>query len=140
MTEERTATTAGAANTGGERLWGVLHYLLLAKFRKGDTKQHRIAVPFLRTLVKDKGFWTDAEAIERSIYQYKEISAALVDEGELTKIDQVIWFLQGLPDRIGEQIYTIAVGYSHSPCSFHYVYVDSILFCVAARYGQPHTY
>ena len=62
-------------------LWDALHKFLLLKFRKDDSEQHRVAVPFLCALVKDKAFCTDAEEVERYIYQYKVIPNTLLTDG-----------------------------------------------------------
>jgi len=46
-----------------------------------------------------------AEVVERYVYEFKEISAALVGKRGLTEYDRVVLFLQGLPDGLVEKIY-----------------------------------
>jgi hypothetical protein len=106
-----TASTTGTASDATidyRILWSALRKLLLTKFRKEDPEQHRITVPFLRALVKDKGFRNNAESVERHVHQFKEISSTLVNDAMLTRFDQVVLFLQGLPEGIAAKIYTIA--------------------------------
>src|SRR5437588_8829828 len=51
------------------------------------------------------GLRDTAEAVERYIYEFKEISVALVGKRRLTEFDRVVLFLQGLPDSLVEKIY-----------------------------------
>jgi hypothetical protein len=109
-----------AEGTGTEDkvLWDSLHKLLLAKFRKEDSEQQRVAVPFLRALVKEKGSRADAEDVECYVFQFQEISTTLVNDGMLTRFDQVVLFLQGLPEGMAAKIYTLAKFDVDDPSSF----------------------
>jgi hypothetical protein len=116
-----TASTMGTAEDATinyRMLWSALRKLLLMKFRKEDSEQHRIAIPFLCALVKYKGFHNDAGFVERYLYQFKEISSTLVNDGMLTRFDQVVLFLQELLEGIAAKIYTIAKLDVDGPSSF----------------------
>ena len=108
----------GSEEVDSVALWGALCKVLLIKFRKDDSEQHRVTVPFLRALVKDKAFRTDAEDVERYVYQYKEISSTLLTDGMHTRFDQMVLFLQGLPESMAGKIYTMAKMDVDDPSSF----------------------
>ena len=118
---QNTDNAMGEAPVGDpedQKLWDALRKLLREKFRKHDSEQHQVTIPFLRALVKDKGFCTDAEVVERFIYQFQEISTTLVDDGFLTRFDQVVLFLKGLPEGMKTKIYKLAKFDIAIPSSF----------------------
>ena len=121
-TDEDLGTTGGPIGGSEEvdsvALWGALRKVLLIKFRKDNSEQHRLAVPFLLALVKDKAFRTDAEDVERYIHQYKEILNTLLRDGMLTRFDQMVLFWQGLLESMAGKIYTMAKLDVDDPSSF----------------------
>ena len=60
---------------------------------------------YLRDLLKGMALRDMAELVECYIYEFKEVSAALVVKQRLIEYDQVVLFLQGLPDALVERIY-----------------------------------
>ena len=78
---------------------------LLKNFKSNDSEQQRNTVTFLRSLSSDKPFRTKAEEVERYIPTYQQISNTLVSEIRLTAFDQMICFLQGLPDNTARKIF-----------------------------------
>jgi hypothetical protein len=96
----------GSTGVAARAEWESFQKLLLKKFKKDDLQQHRVAVPFLRDLAKDKSFCTDAEDVERYIYQFQEISDSLVKDSVLTVFKHLVLFLQGLPDGMTARIYS----------------------------------
>src|SRR5205085_7726467 len=88
-----------------ERHWETFRRLALKKFQKDDAEQRRVSVTFLRDLTAEAALRDTAEAVERYVYEFKEITAALVGKRRLTEYDRVVLFLQGLPDGLVEKIY-----------------------------------
>ena len=78
---------------------------LLKNFKSDDSEQQRNTVTFLRSLFSDKPFHMKAEEVERYIRTYQQISNTLVSEMRLTAFDQMICFLQGLPDNSAMKIF-----------------------------------
>src|SRR5437588_6852405 len=97
------AGTSG--NDRHERHWEAFRRLALKKFQKDDAEQRHVAVTFLRDLTAGAALCDTAEVVERYVYEFKEISAALVGKRGLTEYDRVVLFLQGLPDGLVEKIY-----------------------------------
>ena len=61
-----------------ERHWEAFRRLALKKFQKDDAEQRRVSVTFLRDLTTGAALRDTAEAVERYVYEFKEISTALV--------------------------------------------------------------
>jgi hypothetical protein len=98
------------ADTSGQNQddchWKTFSRLALKKFRKDDTEQQLISIPFLQDLVKDKAFRKDADEVERYIYLFREVSSVLVKDQRLTGYEQVVLFLQGMPEGLVGKIYS----------------------------------
>src|SRR5437660_1117997 len=88
-----------------ERHWETFRRLGLKKFQKDDAEQRRVSVTFLRDLTAGAALRDMAEAVEQYVYEFKEISAALLGKRRLTEYDRVVLFLQELPDGLVEKIY-----------------------------------
>ena len=88
-----------------ESWWPKVRTGLLKNFKSDDSKQQRNTVTFLRSLSSDKPFRMKAEEVERYIRTYQQISNTLVSEIGLTAFDQMICFLQGLPDNTATKIF-----------------------------------
>ena len=88
-----------------ESWWPKVRTGLLKNFKSDDSEQQRNTVTFLRSLSSDKPFRIKAEEVERYIRTYQQISNTLVSEMRLTTFDQMICFLQGLPDNTAMKIF-----------------------------------
>ena len=58
--------------------WDEFRRLALKKFQKDDDEQRRISVTYLQDLLKGAALRDMAELVEFYIYEFKEVSAALV--------------------------------------------------------------
>src|SRR5205807_10321079 len=85
--------------------WEAFRHLALKKFQKDNAEQRRISVTFLRDLTTGAALRDTAEAVEWYVYEFKEISAALVAKRRLTEYDRVVLLLLGLPVGLVEKIY-----------------------------------
>ena len=88
-----------------ESWWPKVRAGLLKNSKSDDSEQQRNTVTFLRSLSSDKPFRMKAEEVERYIRTYQQISNTLVSEMRLTAFDQMICFLQGLPDNTATKIF-----------------------------------
>ena len=87
-----------------ESWWPKVRTGLFKNFKSDDSEQQRNTVTFLRSFSSDKSFHMKAEDVERYIRTYQQISNTLVSEMRLTAFDQMICFLQGLPDNTATKI------------------------------------
>jgi len=85
--------------------WSGVRKMLLKRFRNDNSEQQRNTVSYLQALSSDKAFRRDAEDIERYLYSFQGISNNLVAEKRLTAYDQMVCFLQGLPEKISVKIF-----------------------------------
>ena len=81
-----------------ESWWPKVRAGLLKNFKSDDSEQQRNTVTYLRSLSSHKPFRMKAEEVERYIRTYQQMANTLVSQKRLTAFDQMICFLQGLPD------------------------------------------
>ena len=104
--QETASTNLLAANLStGEPSWACVRTKLLRRFKEDDSEQQRNTVTYLRSLSSDRHFRVKAGDVEGYIRTYQQISNILVAETRLTVFDQMICFLQGLPDNIATKIF-----------------------------------
>jgi len=85
--------------------WSRVRTKLLRCFKEEDMEQKRNTVTYVRSLSADRHFRQKAADMEGYISTYKQISDILVADRRLTVFDQMMCFLQGLPDSIATRIF-----------------------------------
>ena len=90
--------------TEKEASWAGVRALLLKTYKADDTEQQKNSVAYIQALTQDKAFRANVEDVERYIRTYQQISNTLMAEGRITAYDQIIMFLQGLPDQVSVKV------------------------------------
>jgi hypothetical protein len=93
---ERTGTDSLAAET----LWENVCLILSKRFCKDNSQQPKLTIEFFCSLSGENVFHVEGDDIKHYIYEYYEISNNSVQGSRLTSYDQMLLFLQSLPEKL----------------------------------------
>jgi hypothetical protein len=86
--------------------WNGLKKRLLREYRREDAVQQMETLRFLETFKNQKR--NDGDDMRIYCLRFATISKRLVEKGELSRYEQVRWFVQGMPKKMAERTVRIA--------------------------------
>jgi hypothetical protein len=98
--------------------WEGLKKVLLREYRSEDVDQQMKTLGFLETFKNQKR--TEKDDMRQYCQRFAAISKPLVARGELSRYEQVKWFIQGMHDKMAERTVRIAKLNPEDPDSMNF--------------------
>ena len=86
--------------------WDSLKTILLQEYRHEDVDQQMETLSFLEAFKNQKR--KDGDDMRQYCRRFAAVSKLLVQRGELSRYEQVKWFVQGMPEKMAERTVRIA--------------------------------